>query len=381
MDKTDRLQEQLIEELKRARFITRPEVDAAFRAAPRHLFLPDLPVAEVYTDKAIPTKYESGVPISSSSQPAIMAIMLEQLQLAPDEHVLEIGAGTGYNAALMGHLLGPAGRVTTIDIDQDIVDQAQAHLQQARTLNVDVICADGGYGYPPAAPYNAIIATVGVWDISPHWLEQLCEGGRMVLPLSLRTLQFSTEFEKRGERLVSTSIRQCGFMPLRGAFAGPMATVQIGPITVGAEDAGQLKPTLANLLEKKGREQHLFGASGDIFRSLVEYIALHSSTFFTLIDYEKEKFDQEFSFAMMAGDTGLAILLPPAPENGHRVSVRVYGDDAGLALLNQLIVDWEGWGRPALERATITAAPLGSMPILPDELVIPKKWMEYHIRY
>lgn len=78
-------------------------VAAAFRAVPRHPFLPDTPLEEVYADVAVPTHFDDdGRPISSSSQPAIMAIMLEQLDLQPGQHVLEVGAGTGYNAALMG---------------------------------------------------------------------------------------------------------------------------------------------------------------------------------------------------------------------------------------------------------------------------------------
>ncbi len=85
----------------RARLIRSPAVEAAFRAAPRHLFLPEVPVEQVYRDEAIVTKRQDGVPISSSSQPAIMAIMLEQLALEPGHRVLEIGAGTGYNAALL----------------------------------------------------------------------------------------------------------------------------------------------------------------------------------------------------------------------------------------------------------------------------------------
>src|SRR5262249_57163810 len=84
-------------------------IEAAFRAVPRHLFLPGMKVDDVYRDQAIPTKIVDGEAISSSSQPEMMAIMLEQLQLEPGLSVLEIGAGTGYNAALMSHVVGEAG--------------------------------------------------------------------------------------------------------------------------------------------------------------------------------------------------------------------------------------------------------------------------------
>jgi protein-L-isoaspartate(D-aspartate) O-methyltransferase len=85
-------------------------------------------VADVYTDQAIPTKHADGRPISSSSQPAIMAIMLEQLALQPGQRVLEIGAGTGYNAALIAEIVGKDGRVVAIDIDQDLALAARQHL-------------------------------------------------------------------------------------------------------------------------------------------------------------------------------------------------------------------------------------------------------------
>ena len=105
------LNQNLVDQLKWKGILTLPEVEAAFRAVPRHLFLPDLPLEEVYQDEAIATKMLDGQFVSSSSQPAIMAIMLEQLQLEAGQRVLEIGAGTGYNAALMAHIVGETGQV------------------------------------------------------------------------------------------------------------------------------------------------------------------------------------------------------------------------------------------------------------------------------
>ena len=113
-------------------------MEAAFRAVSRHLFLPDVGISDVYTDRAFPTKHAGGKPISSSSQPAIMAIMLEQLALEPRQRVLEIGAGTGYNAALIARIVGQGGHVVTIDIDEDLVMLARKHLAAAGFDRVDV---------------------------------------------------------------------------------------------------------------------------------------------------------------------------------------------------------------------------------------------------
>ena len=114
------LRERLVAEVLQTSRIGDERIAAALRDVPRHLFLPHLPPQDAYLDDAIVTKRDAeGQPISSSSQPAIMAIMLDQLTLAPGQRVLEIGAGTGYNAALMRHLVGPSGTVVSVDIDAD----------------------------------------------------------------------------------------------------------------------------------------------------------------------------------------------------------------------------------------------------------------------
>lgn len=178
--------------------------------------------ADVYVDEAIPTRWQGdGRPISSSSQPAIMAQMLEQLDVEPGQRVLEIGAGTGYNAALLAHLVGASGAVTTLDIDADVVEQARRHLPAAGGNRAHAVCADGAAGWSAGGPYNRIIVTAGASDVAPAWVEQLADRGRLVLPLSLRGVQLSVAFEAVGDHLVSVSIVGCGFMPLRGAMAGP----------------------------------------------------------------------------------------------------------------------------------------------------------------
>src|SRR5437763_4911762 len=114
---TSVLHQALVDKLKRDGNIFTPSVEAAFRAVPRHLFLPGVALDEVYRDQAIATKTLNGIYVSSSSQPAIMAIMLELLELKPGQRVLEIGAGTASNAALIAHIVGKTGQVVTIDID------------------------------------------------------------------------------------------------------------------------------------------------------------------------------------------------------------------------------------------------------------------------
>ena len=216
------LHQALVDQLTKNGSITTSAVEAAFRAVSRHLFLPHVPPEHVYQDQAIPTKYDEGRAISSSSQPTIMAIMLEQLALAPGHRVLEIGAGTGYNAALMAHIVGDTGHVVTIDVDEDLVTQARDHLTTAGFSHVTVVQGDGAFGYPHSAPYERIILTVGAWDIAPAWGEQLAPQGRIVLPLTLLpSLMLSVALERVDHGFQSVSAKPCGFMPLRGAYAHP----------------------------------------------------------------------------------------------------------------------------------------------------------------
>jgi protein-L-isoaspartate(D-aspartate) O-methyltransferase len=209
--------DRLVDDLVRRDVIRSPRIEAAFRAVPRHLFLPGMPLSLVYTDEAIPTKRTAGRFLSSSSQPAMMAIMLEQLELQPGQRVLELGAGTGYNAALLAHLTAPGGHITTVDVDLDTTVAARRHLEAAGFPGVDVICADGREGWPPAAPYDRIIATAAIESIPPAWRRQLNDGGIIVAPVGDSRDQRSVALHLINGQVVQRSAVPCGFMFLRDA--------------------------------------------------------------------------------------------------------------------------------------------------------------------
>ncbi|HSZ42366.1 MAG TPA: methyltransferase, FxLD system [Trebonia sp.] len=232
----DRLREALVDQLAAAGTVRMPAVEAALRAVPRHVFVPEAPLPRAYADDVVQTKLDSdGIPISAASQPSIVAVMLEQLAVAPGDRVLEIGAGTGYNAALLARLAGDSGSVVTLDVDDDIVRGARAALAQAGFPGVTVIRGDGALGYAPRAPYDRIIATVGARDIPLAWQDQLAPDGRIVVPLRLRgsvtrSVAFRHAPEARsaphtgsgreaGPVLRSVSSVMCGFMPMRASIA------------------------------------------------------------------------------------------------------------------------------------------------------------------
>jgi protein-L-isoaspartate(D-aspartate) O-methyltransferase len=220
--------------------------EAAFRQVPRHLFVPELPASLAYSDESVVVKSGAdGTPVSSSSQPTMMAIMLDQLGLRSGHRVLEIGAGTGYNAAVMAHIVGEAGRVVTVDIDAELAARASASLAAAGYGQVRVGCGDGALGFASGGPYDRIIATVGAWDIAPQWVEQLAPGGRIVLPISIRGMQLSVALDRGDGCLISRSAVRCGFIKMAGALAGPEVIGPAGPqpgMQFGTDDGRPLDP-------------------------------------------------------------------------------------------------------------------------------------------
>ena len=242
----DEARARLVDELRASGRLTSRSVEAAFRAVPRHVFLPELdPVSQAYQDEAFVIKTgEGGLPVSSSSQPAIMAIMLEQLGVAEGQRVLEIGTGTGYNAALMTHLVGPEGSVVTVDIDPELADRARTNLVAAGYPDVIVICGDGGFGVREFAPYDRIIVTAGASDLAPEWLAQLGPGGRIALPLGLRGIQLCIALERSGGLgWRSRAACRCGFIRMAGSYAALAEQyVPLGPqpgLHVQAEQVGE----------------------------------------------------------------------------------------------------------------------------------------------
>jgi protein-L-isoaspartate(D-aspartate) O-methyltransferase len=253
-----RLHRQLVDQLVRSGAITDPRVEEAFRAVPRQVFLPGVPAERAYADEAIVTRRDPhGQPISSSSQPTIMALMLGQLDVQHGHRVLELGAGTGYHAALLARLALAGGRVTTVDLDDEITAEAKARLRDAGVRGVRVRTGDGWDGWPSDAPFDRVIATVGVDDVAPAWVAQLAPGGRIVAPLWLRAgFQLAVALEPEDGGMVATSVLGCGFMRLRGPHAGLAAYVDARGWTVSvdggeAETARALDAALAEGLREE----------------------------------------------------------------------------------------------------------------------------------
>jgi|HubBroStandDraft_4_1064222.scaffolds.fasta_scaffold42244_2 protein-L-isoaspartate(D-aspartate) O-methyltransferase len=350
-----------------------PAVLDAFASVPRHLFVPGVAPDAAYADDALVIKYDaSGVPVSSSSQPAMMAIMLEQLGLEPGHRVLEIGTGSGYNAAVLAHITGPAGRVVTVDIDQDLVADARDRLVAAGFPEVTVRCADGGFGAPDAAPFDRVIVTAGAWDIAPAWLDQLGPGGRLVLPLALRGIQLSACLRRPGDdrvadHWIADSAFRCGFVRMAGAFADPAPFRPIGPSWYAQAD-GDAPLDAADVAEAlagpaAGATTGVTAASPDELGDLDLWLTLTQLDLgrLTVITGEAGGLPPFGGLTAAApGGPGIAMLAGAAGE----ISVRGYGPGgpALAARLAGLVPDWAGQGRPGTANLRLSAWPASTAP-------------------
>ena len=161
--------------------------DEGVPAFEHHPFDPDCPspedLREIYSNRALVTGVDGWQPTSSTSQPTLVARMLNLLDPRPGHSVLEIGTGTGYNAALLREIVGAKGRVCTLEIQESVAKRAEQRLAGEGYMDVAVLAGDAYCGGEHLAPYDRILATAGCSDVSPYWLEQLSPDGCMLLPL------------------------------------------------------------------------------------------------------------------------------------------------------------------------------------------------------
>jgi protein-L-isoaspartate(D-aspartate) O-methyltransferase len=169
-----------------------PSVLDAMRSVPRHLFVPSPEVSLAYGDFPLPIGYGQTI-----SQPYIVALMTEMLELKPEHKVLEIGTGSGYQAAILSSLVK---EVYTIEIIKPLALQAEERLKKLHYLNVQVKLGDGYYGWEKHAPFDRIIVTCATTFVPPPLLKQLKPGGKMCIPVGgLYTVQYLTMVEKSKE--------------------------------------------------------------------------------------------------------------------------------------------------------------------------------------
>jgi len=182
----------------------------AISTVPRHYFVPEKLRDQAYEDMALPIGKEQTI-----SQPSLVAFMTNVLEIGESDKVLEIGTGSGYQAAILGKL---ARQVITIERIERLAEKAKKLLKRLGFLNITVICGDGTLGYPREAPYDAIIVTAAFEKVPPPLLEQLKDGGRLLMPVGGRDLQKLLKITKQGDGFIEKEILPVQFVPLIGEF-------------------------------------------------------------------------------------------------------------------------------------------------------------------
>lgn len=198
----------MVEEQLRARGIRDERVLAAMGKVPREGFISGEDVDNAYGDYPLPIGEGQTI-----SQPYIVASMVEALEVRPENRVLEVGAGTGYEAAILGEL---AGEVWTIERHAELADKAREILQKLGYANVHVVTGDGSLGLAEHAPFDRILVAAAAPHVPDTLVAQLAEGGRLVVPVGTRQEQQVLVVRKVGDQTVVTPREACRFVPLVG---------------------------------------------------------------------------------------------------------------------------------------------------------------------
>jgi protein-L-isoaspartate(D-aspartate) O-methyltransferase len=206
----------MVEQQLRRRGIRDEQVLDAMFSVPRHEFVPPGFVGAAYDDRPVPIGASETI-----SQPYIVAAMTEAVQVKSGDTALEVGTGTGYQAAILAHL---GAKVYTIERNGRHAETARARLARLGYAGIAVIWGDGSEGYPAAAPYQIILVTAAAPEVPQTLLDQLDEGGRLVIPVGSRFQQSLHLIWKQGSETLTHILDPCQFVPLLGKYGWPAGT-------------------------------------------------------------------------------------------------------------------------------------------------------------
>ena len=198
----------MLERQLRRRGIHDERVLEAMRLVPRHEFVPADLLDAAYDDRPLPLGQRETI-----SQPYIVAAMTQGVRVAPGDHALEIGGGSGYQAAILGHL---CATVCAVEINPRLAEEARERLLRLGYRNVKIFVGDGSEGLAEHAPYDVVIVSAATPNVSPMLLGQLAEGGRLVAPVGSLRYQELLLFSKNGGRIATQPLGACQFVPLVG---------------------------------------------------------------------------------------------------------------------------------------------------------------------
>lgn len=350
--------ERYVTKLRSSGAVSSPAVEAAFRRVPRHRLLesfytgkysdealvviePDNPtpdhLAAIYADTALVTRVKNGLPASSSSAPGLMASMLELLELQAGMNVLEIGAGTGYNAALLAELVGDQRQIVTVDVRDDVVAQSQRLLHRAGYGEIAVVRGDGFYGYEERAPFDRIIVTVGSPDLSPHWIAQLTSGGFVLVPLRQLIMNPLIRVWSDGDVIEGRVVGLSGFMMMEGE----LHDASYWPKRPRPDDTG------------KSRDEPVWGDFAWRPQPGQAWVDSEWGGFWYFVATRDRRawMPSWQAFGLWDEDRGTVVI--------SEERITTVGDDGLRSDLEHLYAQWHHLGRPAPSRYRLRFVPLG----------------------
>lgn len=369
VNESPRLRARMVESLRAFGAVRTDEVGEAFLGTPRERFVAEVAdrdgLEAIYKpEAALPIATDrSGNPTSSSSAPGIMAPMLEALELHPGLSVLEIGAGSGYNAAILSALVGNRGRVVSVEVDPPIAERARRSLAEIGRP-VEVVEGDGRLGWRRAAPFDRIIATASSDTVPVAWRDQLVEGGLIVLPLRVSEAsqgQLVVAFRRDGPQLTSTEVIPGGFMGLRPPgqeaatiFWGAVslqATVSLRPghretlvrlsgPAVASLSAARRRHLLATLLQPPRATRQLPPATAT---GLAMFIRLRAAP-----RRVECQIGGRLGFGYVGEAADGAALFTQAGLRSGAGRIDAWGDPGAEKELNATLEEWKTRGRPTL---------------------------------
>jgi protein-L-isoaspartate(D-aspartate) O-methyltransferase len=373
----------MVDRLRAAGLLRDPAVDAALRAVPQQRFLPTTDQERAYRDEPVRL-----TPTSWSVPPPILAVMLDQLRLRPGQHVLELGSGTGYTAAVLRAVVGAGGRVVTVDVDPAVAAFARANLRRTGNHDVEVRCADA-MDLPRAERFDRVLVTYAVADLPPLvW--RLPADARVVAPVVLRAdVQKMVTWHRDRGALVGGYTGDCRFPPQmsgggrvrRVQTLGPRADVTIvGPCRL---DADALSAAVFGPGRIDVALDHLV-TGHEVVGGLDAWVATHDRRACTLAGSGTAGAFE--TFGLTAG-AGLAVFAPPpgggpADAVARRARVRFWRGGEQLADDLVALVDaWVAAGRPASRRLRVDATEGPDTAALYDPTVIAVDATTWHCRW
>lgn len=397
-DEARTAREAMVDQLQSSERLTSPAVLAALRTVPRERFVPDdTPLTQVYDadDAVITRRDEDGAAISSVSAPDLQGRMIEQAQIGNGARVLEIGSG-GYNAALLAEVVGESGTVVSIDIDPWVTDRARDYLAATGYGDrVTVLTGDGEFPVEGHGPFDAIVVTVGAWDLAPAWVDQLAPGGRLVVPLRMRLVTRIVALRRQGDHLVVESALNGGFVPMQGLGAHDEHALHLPapdgePLTLRFDEEPPTDPHLLDGVLATPAHDDWSGvplARGQEFSGLHLWFASFLDGFCWVNAEPGTKLASLqtrawFPFGTAVGDSFAYLTIRPDGD-GFEFGARAYGPHAteAAARLNEQVRTWDAFGRPThadiaywAEDADLASIPDGATVLPKTHGVITISW-------